>query len=115
MIPNDIKIYMVTGHCDLRKGIDGYACIVQDHLHLDPFGKAMYIFCNKNHNKIKILYWDKTGFWLFYHRLEKGHFKWKKDSDNGTIMISKQQYDWLRQGLKIDQKTSVKEVKYEYI
>lgn len=115
IIPDDVKMYVVTGVTDLRKGIDGYAAIVQDQLHLNPFDHTMYIFCNKEHNKIKILYWDSTGFWLLYHRLEKGHFKWKKDSETGSIQISRQQFEWLRQGLKIEQKTSVQEVHPKYI
>lgn len=115
IIPDDVRIYVVTGVTDLRKGIDGYASIVQDQLHLNPFDQALYIFCNKDYNKIKILYWDSTGFWLLYHRLEKGHFKWKKDETTGSIQISKQQFEWLRQGLKIEQKTSIHEIQRKYV
>lgn len=115
IIPDDVRMYIVTGVTDLRRGIDGYASIVQDQLHLNPFDHAMYIFCNKDHNKLKILYWDSTGFWLLYHRLEKGHFKWKKDESTGSIQISAQQFEWLRQGLKIEQKTSVQTIERKYI
>ena len=65
-------IYLISGSTDLRKGIDGYAMIVQDLYHLSPFSDALFLFCNKDHNKLKCLYWDGTGFWLLYKRLEKG-------------------------------------------
>ena len=111
----DIKqIYMAQGYTDLRKGIDGYASIIQDHFHLDPFTDALYIFCNRQRNKIKCLYWDGTGFWLLYKRLEKGHFKWKKDED-GALILTQQQLQWLLEGLKIEQKTAFKRSNPKYV
>ena len=106
---------MSTGYTDLRKGIDGYAHIVQDEYHLDPFSKSIYLFCNGQRDKIKILYWDKNGFWLLYKRLEKGHFKWKRNEETGTIIISEEQFRWLMEGLKIDQKTAFKPVNAKYV
>lgn len=99
------KIYIAQGYTDLRKGIDGYAHIVQDHFSLNPFDDALFIFCNRHRDKLKCLYWDGTGFWLLYKRLDKGHFKWKKD-DDGALLITQQQLQWLLQGLKIEQKTA---------
>ncbi|MCX7884282.1 MAG: IS66 family insertion sequence element accessory protein TnpB [Caloramator sp.] len=63
------------GVTDLRKSIDGLLLIVQTRLKLDPFEKALFVFCNKKMNKLKILYFDE-GFWLYYYRLEKDRFKW---------------------------------------
>ena len=68
-------IYLVCGVTDLRKGIDAYAHIIQDRFRLDPFKDALFHFYNRNRDKLKCLYWDGTGFWLSYKRLEKGHFK----------------------------------------
>lgn len=115
IVPDDTKIYLVTGATDLRKGIDGYAMIIQDHLHMNPFDHCLYIFCNREHNKLKMLYWDSKGFWLLYYRLESGHFKWKKSDNESSIMITQQQYRWLLEGLKTDQKTSVKKVEKQYV
>ena len=73
---------MAQDYTDLRKGIDGYALIVQENYHLSPFKDELFIFCNKNRDKLKRLNWDGSGFWLLYKRLEKGHFNWtlkKKD------------------------------------
>lgn len=109
------SIYMAAGATDLRKGIDGYARIVQTVFHMSPMDRSLYIFCNRDHNKIKCLYWDGSGFWLLYKRLEKGHFRWKKSPEGGSYRISEKQLGWLLDGLKVDQKTSVEEIAREYL
>lgn len=69
-------IYIQVEPCDLQKGIDGYAALVNSEFNLDPMdSNSLYIFCNRNHNKLKCLYYDGTGFWLLYKRLESGTFK----------------------------------------
>ncbi len=102
------KIYISQGYTDLRLGSDGYAKIVQDEFDLNPFENAIFLFCNKQRDKVKILYWDTSGFWLLYKRLEKGHFQWKKAKEPGVITITEQQMKWLMEGLKIEQKTAFK-------
>jgi len=57
-------VYLACGATDMRKAIDGLAGMVEQHFKLDPFSKAMFAFCNKDSNKIKILQWDNNGFWL---------------------------------------------------
>lgn len=107
-------IYLVQGTTDLRKGMDGYASLIQDHHHLDPFQNALFLFCNRHHNKMKCLYWDGSGFWLLYKRLEKGHFKWKKE-ENGVVILTHQQLNWLLDGLKVEQKTAFKKSRPSYV
>ncbi|MEG0359831.1 MAG: IS66 family insertion sequence element accessory protein TnpB [Anaerorhabdus sp.] len=105
---------MVKGITDLRKGIDGYASIIQNNMKLNPFSNSLFIFCNRHRDKIKCLYWDGNSFWLLYKRLEQGHFKWRKDED-GTLLLTKQQLNWLLEGLKIEQKTAFKDSNYIYV
>ena len=69
-------VYLAAGPTDLRKSIDGLAVIVQELFQLDPFSKALFVFCNRKKDKLKILFWDHNGFWLYYRRLEKGLFDW---------------------------------------
>jgi transposase len=68
-------VYLACGATDLRRSIDGLALVVQTELKLNPFDKALFVFCNKQMNKLKILHFDE-GFWLYYYRLEKSRFKW---------------------------------------
>ncbi|ENM5740423.1 IS66 family insertion sequence element accessory protein TnpB [Vibrio mimicus] len=62
------------------KSIDGLSLIVAEQLEMDPFREAWFIFCNRGRDKLKILFWDTNGFWLYYRRLEKGTFKWPNPS-----------------------------------
>ncbi|WP_142414606.1 IS66 family insertion sequence element accessory protein TnpB [Hathewaya massiliensis] len=63
------KVYLACGYTDLRKSIDGLVMIVQNQFKLDPFDKALFVFCNKQMDKLKILHFDE-GVWLYYNRLE---------------------------------------------
>ena len=75
-IEKDAAIYLACGNTDMRKSINGIMIIVQESFSLDPFGDTMFVFCNRQRNRLKILRWDENGFWLYFKRLEKGHFKW---------------------------------------
>lgn len=101
-LSNINKIYISPGSTDLRMGIDGYASIIQQVFHNNPFDGSLYIFCNKNHNKLKILHFEHDGFWLYYKRIETGTIKWPKT--DVLTNIEKRQLLWLLDGLKINQK-----------
>ncbi len=107
-IPN--RVYLARGHTDMRKSIDGLAAIVSFTFKLDPFSDSLFVFCNRGRNKIKILYWDTAGFWLYYRRLERGRFRWPEESDAETISISRRQLDWLLAGLNLEQRHAHREV-----
>ena len=110
------NIYILVEPCDLRKGIDGYASIVRSEFHLNPMHTGnLYIFCNRYHNKLKCLYYDGTGFWLLYKRLEFGTFKWIKSADGKSVMITEQQLKWSLEGLKMEQKSAFKECRKDYL
>lgn len=79
-------IYLACGHTDMRKSINGLTVIVQCSFELDPFAPTLFVFCNRNRNRLKILEWDGDGFWLFLKRLEQGHFKWPTVTDDEKTM-----------------------------
>ena len=104
-------VYLAVGATDLRNNIDGLALMVQMKFKLDPFEPALFVFCNRSRNKLKILFWDKNGFWLYYRRLEKGTFNWPlKDSNKKTITVTEQQLSWILDGLTLDEKGAIPEV-----
>ena len=92
------KVHLALGPTDMRKSIDGLALIVKESFKLDPFSSNLFVFCNRKKDKIKILYWDHNGFWLYYKRLEKGVFKWP--NNNSDVMdVSQRELNWLLDGL----------------
>lgn len=113
---DDIReIYLVKGVTDLRKGIDGYAALVSAELHRSPTDHSLYIFCNRDRNKLKCLYYDGSGFWLLYKRMDKGHFKWIRSETAEALTITHQQLTWLLEGLKIEQKYAFKNEEKPFI
>ncbi len=94
----------------MRKSIDGLAAIVQESFKLDPFSSSLFIFCNKNCNKLKILQWEHNGFWLHYRRLEKEIFQWPKENTASPLILNYRELQWLLDGLSINQKQAHKKV-----
>ena len=103
------KIFLVPSPVDFRKSIDGLTAIIQEELQLSPMENAYFIFCNSQYNKLKIIEWDYNGFWLYYKRLESGKFNWPR-MDEDIFPISRDQYDWLMNGLSIHQRDGFKAV-----
>ena len=97
--PSDI--YMHIEAVDFRKSINGLVVVVEQQLELSPLSDALFVFSNKKRDKLKILYWDKTGFALWYKRLEKQRFKWPKDDQLSRLVLSEQQLNWLLGGYDI--------------
>ena len=106
----DAQVYLVTGYTDLRRGIDGLAAIVQSQLLLDPFSKALFLFCGRHCDRIKGLLWEGDGFLLLYKRLDNGRFQWPR-SETEAVMLTSQQIRWLLEGLKIEQPKAIREGK----
>ncbi len=75
-VPSGSRVWLATGHTDMRKGFDGLAALVQDHLARDPFSGQAFVFRGRQGHLIKVLWWDGQGLCLFAKRLEKGRFVW---------------------------------------
>jgi transposase len=74
-LPAQVRIFAATEAVDFRKAHDGLVALVRDHFADDPFDGSVFVFFNKRRDRVKILLWDRNGFWLFYKRLERGTFK----------------------------------------
>jgi transposase len=96
-------IYIACGATDLRKSVDGLACIVKQDFKLDPFGNYLFLFCNKGRNRLKGLCWDRNGFILCYKRLDGSgaKFQWPKNQE-AVRDITNEQLRLLLDGLSID-------------
>jgi transposase len=71
-----LKIFVALDPCDMRKGFNGLYGLVGQRLQEDPRAGALYVFSNRRHTRLKMLYFDGTGLWVLTKRLEKGTFSW---------------------------------------
>jgi len=105
-------IYIICGHTDMRKSIDGLCAIINDYLKIEPENsKSLYLFCGKRSDRIKALFHENDGFVLLYKRLDYqvGKYRWPRNKSE-VKSISWQQFDWLMSGLDIEQPKAIKSV-----
>lgn len=74
-IPPSVPIFMYTRPADLRKGFDGLSGIVRKEFRADPLNGSLFLFVNRRRDRLKILHFDGTGYWLYYKLLEAGTFE----------------------------------------
>ena len=105
-IPAGVRVWLATGHTDMRKGFDGLALIVQETLKRDPHSGHLFVFRGRRGDLIKCLWHDGQGLCLFAKRLERGRFLWPSTAD-GTVTISAAQLGYLLEGIdwRMPQKT----------
>jgi transposase len=96
---NDVQVYLHTQPVDMRKSIDGLSVLVEQEMELSPSMEAIFVFCNRGRDKIKLLCWERNGFIVWYKRLEKQRFRWPKAGD--TVSLTGQQLNWLLDGFDI--------------
>ena len=75
LIGAGVPVYVAAEAIDMRKSIDGLATWVQESLDVSPLSGSVFVFFNRTRDKVKLLWWDRHGFWLAYKRLERGRFR----------------------------------------
>jgi transposase len=94
----------------MRKSINGLMGIVEGGFGLDPFDGALFVFCNRKRDRVKVLEWDGDGYWLHFKRLEKGHFKWPAPGNEATMELTDEELSYLLGGTRVELKLSRNEV-----
>jgi transposase len=75
MLPSSCKIFVSAAPCDMRRSFDRLASMVQEILHQSPLSGHLFVFRSRRNDHVKILYWERGGFAIWYRRLEKGTFR----------------------------------------
>jgi transposase len=109
------RIYLACGSTDGRKQINGLSVLVQASFNLDPFDAAIFVFCNRARDRLKILEYDSGGYWLYLKRLESGRFKWPDDQDGKTLILSDDELQHLLGGPGLEQKLRRKKINREIL
>lgn len=98
----EVAVYVCREAVDFRKSIDGLSALVQQTLGRDPFAAALYVFANRRRDKVKILYWERCGFVLWYKRLEQARFPWPRRGDEGKdVALTGRELNWLLDGIDV--------------
>lgn len=105
------RIYLAVEPVDMRKQFNGLWALAVEKLREDPFGGALFVFTNKERDRVKILCWDGTGVWVAAKRLEKGRFSWPALNGSGKINLEPAALTMLLAG--IDLRDGCKKAWYE--
>lgn len=103
-LPASVRIYVARKPVDFRKAFDGLCAVARDTLELDPFSGHVFCFFNRRRDRIKLLVWERNGFWLFYRRLERGTFEMLNDiatHDRAHVEIDARQLRLLLDGVDL--------------
>jgi transposase len=106
-VPAGVRVWLATGHTDMRRGFPGLALLVQETLKSDPHSGHLFVFRGKRGDLIKIIWHDGQGACLFSKRLERGRFIWPTPSSSrrspsttdGAVTISPAQLGYMLEGI----------------
>lgn len=105
------RIFLAIEPVDMRKQFNGLWALAAEKLKEDPFSGSLFVFTNKERNRLKILFWDGSGVWVLAKRLEKGRFSWPQGSGTTRLQLEPTALSMLLNG--IDLKDGCKKAWYE--
>jgi transposase len=97
-VPAGVRVWLATGHTDMRKGFTGLSLVVQQTLQRDPNGGHLFVFRGRRSSLIKVIWHDGQGACLFAKRLERGRFVWPSPVE-GAVTITSAQLGYLLEGI----------------
>ncbi len=96
------RIYLAAGATDMRKGFEGLYGLARDRLLCDPLSGHVFLFCNAQRNRLKLLFWDGSGLWVCAKRLEQGRFRWPgAESHPPRVVLSHEELALLVGGIDL--------------
>jgi len=103
MISTKMPIYCATSPVDLRRSFDGLAAATKETLAKEPRSGALFLFVNKSGNRLKAIWWDRTGYCLLDKRLERGVFRFPSAVRPGdaSVAIDSAEFAKILEGLDL--------------
>lgn len=96
------RIYLAAGATDMRKGFEGLYGLVRDRLRCEPLSGHLFLFANRDRNRLKVMFWDGSGLWVCAKRLEKGRFWWPEAAGgDARIQLSHEELSPLLCGIDL--------------
>jgi transposase len=84
-LPPSVRVFVATQPVDGRKGADSLMAVVRDQLGQDPLSGHLYVFFSRRCDRVRIVYWDRTGIAMWTKRLERGRFRPAFSADGRLI------------------------------
>ena len=99
--PAAIKVYLCTVPCDMRRSFDGLSMMAEHVIRCNPFSGHLLVFCNRRTDRLKILYWDRDGWAIWYKRLEAGSFQLPEPVPRDGVELQPAQLAMLLSGIDL--------------
>ena len=100
MLPSGVKVFVSVERVTMHYSFDRLSQLAQDVIQQNPLSGHLFVFFNRRGDKVKILYWDRTGFAIWYKRLEKGTFRVPRIQDN-SYCLSVSELSLLLEGIDL--------------
>lgn len=101
MLPPAVRVFVSLGPADLRRGFDGLAALTGEVLRQDPLSGHLFVFWNRRRDRVKVLFWDRSGYVLWYKRLEKGRFRFPTSEEATSVEVEASELMLLLEGLDL--------------
>jgi transposase len=96
----DLSVYLHREPIDFRAGINSLAILVEQAMGFDPMARAVFAFCNRRRNRVKLLFYDRSGFLLVLKRLEEDRFFWPR-GQQAVLTLTTEELHWLLDGIDL--------------
>ncbi len=108
------QVFLYQGVVDFRRGHRGLSSLIEHELGHDPFTGTLYVFANRQRNKIKCLFWEENGFVLYYKALAEERFHWPQENEE-LVSLNGEQLNWLLNGYNLAMMKPHRRLHYESV
>ncbi len=103
MLPSGLRVFVCTEAVDMRCSFDSLAAVVKGQLREDPYSGQLFVFFSRSWSSVKLLHWEKSGYWIYYKRLERGTFKLPiRKGSCQSLEVDSKELSLILEGLELD-------------